>query len=640
MNNYKKITSKDLLFESNSYKELSFVEGFIFWVENIQTNSNTAIFAKPFNDDNSIAQNLTGNSFKIKSNFHGYGGKSYKCFFYQEDIYLIWIDLISESLWCQVFEINKSINQTSNYFLNSKSLRKLTTSVKGNFDSSFVLLNGTELLGLFEQNGRDYLFAIKINKEKQVLRILKEFDSFAGSLSCNEDYTLLSWIEWSNNMIWESNNLLFAQIKSNGQITKIREFKNKNINLQKSVSFFQPLWISKNILLCAEDSSGWWNLMFLEINNIQEINIIKRIKKASFEYGVPEWISGISLFSGSKDNLFCLVKHKEFWLLEHYQNFSFKANIELPFQYLRDLQVYKNQLVCIASSNISHEKLLKINLDQSLKVFSDCIQINEKNSSYIKAESFWFKGYEGKETHAWIYRPNFNNQVESPLLLRVHSGPTASFSGVLNLEVQYWLSRGWFVAEVNYGGSSGLGRNYRERLKMKWGIVDSIDCKNLALTLIKEGLVDYSRIIIAGNSAGGFTALNSIVGNDIFKAAICKYPVIDLNEMRLNTHRFEKNYLNSLIGEFKNNKKEYFKRSPKNNLHNIDKPVLLFHGKKDSVINFQESSLFHTKLKENNVYTELFLFEDEGHGFKTIDNKMIVLEKTEKFINYVLNFKN
>ena len=196
------------------------------------------------------------------------------------------------------------------------------------------------------------------------------------------------------------------------------------------------------------------------------------------------------------------------------------------------------------------------------------------------------------------------------------------------------------VAEVNYGGSSGFGRQYRERLNNLWGIVDSADCIALAQTLNEEKLIDPSRIIISGNSAGGFTALTALYKTDIFKAAICKYPVIDLNDMRLNTHRFERYYLNSLIGNFESNQKKYFERSPKNNLHKINKPTLIFHGKNDSVINFLESTDFNKKLLEKNVYSEIVLFDDEGHGFKNVQNKIKVLETTERFLKFVLIPKN
>ena len=643
MNNYKKLSIAYVYPKVESYKQISLVNNFIFWVGNISSGKNkrNAIFVRPFLKKNFGAQNLIGDDFYLKSNFHGYGGKSYKCFFHKNKLYLIWVDQITNSLWYKIFEINISNEKNTNYLINSKSSKQLTKPLKCNYDSTFVISNQDKLFGLCEREEKDFLFSIDLNKEKQELIVLREFEGFASSLGCNEDKTMLSWLEWnSNKMPWESNNLFFGSINSCGKLQKIVKFKNKNINFDKTVSFFQPLWISKNILICSEDSSGWWNLLFLKINKLEEIHILKKIQKEFYEYGLPEWISGMSIFSGSKKNLFCLAKNKESWIIEHYQDCSFYQKIDLPFNCLRDLYVSSNRLICLASNDISHEKLIEIDIDNLSKSSLSTIVKSKIRNSSSKAESYWFKGYGNKMTHAWIYKPNSIDNNKHPLIVKAHSGPTSVFDGSFNLEVQYWTSRGWFVAEVNYGGSTGFGRDYRERLNNLWGVLDSADCIALAKSLVEEQFIDPSRIIISGNSAGGFTALNALYQTDIFKAAFCKYPVIDLNDMRLNTHRFERNYLNSLIGNFEDNKKKYFERSPKNNLHKINKPILIFHGKNDSVINFRESTDFNKRLLERNVYSEVILFDEEGHGFKNIQNKKTVLEITEKFLKYILSFKN
>ena len=643
MNNYKKLAIKDVYPKVSSYKQLSLIKNFIFWVGNIKSgmNSRNTIFVRPFLQKAAEAQNLIGDNFYIKSNFHGYGGKSYKCFFHNDKIHLIWIDQITNSLWHKIFRINDEA-KNAYYLDNLTRSKQLTKPFKCNFDSSFVLGNNDNLFGLYEKDEKDFLFSIDINKERQELIVLREFDGFASSLGSNDDKTLLSWLEWdTNKMPWESNNLFFGSINSCGKLQKIVKFKNKNINFDKTVSFFQPLWISKNILICSEDSSGWWNLLFLKINKIEEIHILKKIQKEFYEYGLPEWISGMSIFSGSKKNLFCLAKNRESWIIEHYQDCSFHQKIDLPFNCLRDLHVFSNRLICLASNDISHEQLIEIDIENFSKsfFFSNIVKSKMINSS-SKAESYWFKGYENKMTHAWIYKPYSTNNKKPPLIVKAHGGPTSSFDGSFNLEVHFWTSRGWCVAEVNYGGSSGFGRRYRERLNNLWGVVDSADCIALAQSLEEKQLIDPSRIIISGNSAGGLTALTALYKTNIFKAAFCKYPVIDLNDMRLNTHRFERNYLNSLIGNFEDNKKKYFERSPKNNLNNINRPILLFHGKNDSVINFKESTNFYKKLLEKNVYSEIVLFEEEGHGFKNIQNKIKVLERTEKFLNYIFSVKN
>ena len=193
------------------------------------------------------------------------------------------------------------------------------------------------------------------------------------------------------------------------------------------------------------------------------------------------------------------------------------------------------------------------------------------------------------------------------------------------------------MAEVNYGGSSGFGKKYRERLNHKWGIVDSYDCKALVLELVRLDLVDSENIVIFGNSAGGLTALNSLCDGNVFKAAICKYPVLDLVDMYLNTHRFEKDYLNSLVGNYEEFFREYVTRSPINKISNLKKPILLFHGKQDTVIAYKQTLKVKEKLIKNNKTSEVVFFENEGHGFKNIQNKKIVIQKTEDFLNKVLN---
>ncbi len=643
MNNYTKLASKDVYPNVKSYKQLSLIKNFIFWVGNISSGMNTrnTIFVRPFLQKGIEAQNLIGDSFYIKSNFHGYGGKSYKCFFHNDKFYLIWIDQITNSLWYKIFDVKNNEVNNGNYLNSLISAKQLTKPLNCNYDCSFVITNKNNLLGLFEKDEKDFLFSIDLNKERQELIVLRKFEGFASCLGCNEDKTLLSWLEWNpNKMPWESNNLFFGSINSFGQLQKIVKFKDKNINFDKQVSFCQPLWISKNILICSEDSTGWWNLLFLKINQTGEIYIIKKIKKEFYEYGLPQWVSGMSIFAGSEKNLFCLAKNKDSWMIDHYKDCSFYQNINLPFNCLRDLYVSSNRLICLASNEFSHEKLIEINIDNfSKSTFYNTVKSKIINSS-SKAESYWFKGYGNKMTHSWIYKPNLINKNKPPLLVKAHSGPTSSFNGSFNLEVQYWTSRGWFVAEVNYGGSSGFGRQYRERLNNLWGVLDSADCIALAQTLEKEQLIDPSRIVISGNSAGGLTALTALYKANLFKAAFCKYPVTDLNAMRLSTHRFERNYLNSLVGNFENDQEKYFERSPNNNLEKINKPILIFHGKKDSVINVQDSIDFNKKLLARNIYSEIILFEEEGHGFKNTQNKIKVLEKTEKFLKYIFTSKN
>ena len=641
MINHKTLPIINVFEKKSGFNQISFFKNIIFWIDIVKKGEKYthSIFAKPFNQKDSISQKLTGDEFNVKSNFHGYGGKSYQCIEVDEKLYLVWIDQFSQSIWFQIFKVNelKNINE-NRYLLCENQPKQLVEKSKGNFDSSFVVLYGNILLGIYEFNDKDYLYSIDMRKSKQKIIILKEFDDFAGNLSLSKNGEILSWLEWNTSfMPWEKNELFFARINQNGELGNIEKFKNNIINSNNNVSFFQPYWISEDIIVCSEDSSGWWNLLFIDVSDMSNLVIKKRILKEFFEYGIPQWISGVSLFSGSLNNLFCLAKNKDCWILEQYQDLSLVSTIDLPYDLLRDLHVVNEKLVLLGSSGVCNEKLLELDFKNKKAAKFTKKVIFDSVNEYSRPESFWFKGFNNQSTHSFIYKPLFKRFIKPPLIVRAHSGPTSCFDGSLNSEVQYWTSRGFIVAEVNYGGSSGFGREYRERLTYNWGIVDSYDCKALVFELIQLDLVDSSKIAILGNSAGGLTAINALCESDLFKVAICKYPVLDLDDMHHKTHRFEKGYLNSLVGEYSNFHNEYQIRSPINKVNQIKQPILLFHGKKDLVISYKKTLQFQNMLIKNNKASEVIFFDKEGHGFKNIDNKKLVLIKTDEFLEKSLN---
>jgi len=626
--------------KKKAFKELTIVRDTIFWIDVVGEGQNeNAIFARPFNDKWAFPQKLTIKKHNIKNNFHGYGGKSYKCINFKNNFYLIWIDQITKAVWFQIFKEEVSNYRSQNIYLDSvQEPRQLSKSIDGNFDSSFVISENNLLYGICEINNRDYLFSLNLKKTKQDIYRIKKFKNFAGELYSNASANLLSWIEWdSPYMPWEKNELFFAQIDLDGEIQKIKKFSNKLINSKKNVSFFQPYWISKTLLVCSEDSSGWWNLLFLDASQIENIFIKKRVERNFVEYGVPQWVSGITFFSGDIKDLFCLAKKENNLVVEQYKDLQFVKEFSTPFTSISDFSVFEKKVVMKGHGYDFLGNLLEI--DCKKEVLSNVFE--EINAEYIKdcskPESFWFKGFEDKSTHSFLYRPLVEKFRKPPLFVRAHSGPTSFFDGSYNSEVQHWTSKGFLVAEVNYGGSSGFGKAYRDRLHNKWGIVDSYDCKALALELIKSNQVDSEKVVIFGNSAGGLTALNCLLFWSTFTAAICKYPVIDLKDMHYNTHRFEKYYLNSLVGNYPKNYDDYINRSPINQINKIKKPILLFHGKKDTVISYKQTLKIQETLIHNNKYSEVIFFENEGHGFKNVENKKIVMQKSREFLKKALN---
>ncbi len=640
MGNDDKLKVRQTKSQKKAFKELTIIRDIIFWIDVVCEEQNeNAIFARPFNDKGAFPQKLTSKKYNIKNNFHGYGGKSYKCINFKNNFYLIWIDQITKAVWFQIFNEAASTYRSQNkYLVSIQEPKQLSKSIDGNFDSSFVISEKNLLYGICEINNRDYLFSLNLKKTKQDIHIIKKFKNFAGELSCNTSVNLLSWIEWdSPYMPWEKNELFFAQIDLNGQIQKIKKFTNKLINSKNNVSFFQPYWISETHLVCSEDSSGWWNLLFLDVSEIENIFIKKRVERNFIEYGTPQWVTGIKFFSGTIKNLFCLAKKENNLIVEQYEDLEFVKEFSTPFTSISDFSVFRKKVLLKGYGSDFFGIVFEIDFAKKvLSNFSEQIFFDHiKDCS--KPESFWFNGFEDKSTHSFLYKPLVEKFRKPPLFVRAHSGPTSFFDGSYNSEVQYWTSKGFFVAEVNYGGSSGFGKAYRERLNYKWGIVDSYDCKALALELIKSNQVDSEKVVIFGNSAGGLTALNCLLYGSIFTAAICKYPVIDLNDMYYNTHRFEKDYLNSLVGNYAKNHDDYINRSPINHINKIKKPILLFHGKKDTVISYKQTLKIQEILIQNNKYSEVIFFDNEGHGFRNIENKEVVMQKSQEFLKNALN---
>jgi len=210
-------------------------------------------------------------------------------------------------------------------------------------------------------------------------------------------------------MPWEKNELFFAQINLDGEIHKIKKFSNKLINSKKKVSFFQPYWISETLLVCSEDSSGWWNLLFLDVSEIENIFIKKRIERNLIENGAPQWVTGITFFSGNKKNLFCVGKKENSLIVEQYKDLEFVKEFSTPFTSISDFSVFEKKVVLKGHGSDFLGNLLEINFKK--KVLSNVFE--EINVEYIKdcskPETFWFKGFEAQSTHSFLYRPLVEN---------------------------------------------------------------------------------------------------------------------------------------------------------------------------------------------------------------------------------------
>lgn len=201
-----------------------------------------------------------------------------------------------------------------------------------------------------------------------------------------------------------------------------------------------------------------------------------------------------------------------------------------------------------------------------------------------------------------------------------HGGPTSHKPPAFDLEFQYWTSRGFAVVDVNYSGSSGFGRAYRNRLYNNWGIKDFEDCEDCALYLVKEGLVDKNRLVVRGGSAGGYTTLCLLTFSDTFVAGASYFGLSDLSLFVEDTHKFESRYLDKLVGPFPKDKAVYDSRSPIYFTEKLKKPILLLQGEEDKIVLPNQAEIIYTALMKKKIPTAYLLYKGEGHGFKQKEN--------------------
>lgn len=255
-----------------------------------------------------------------------------------------------------------------------------------------------------------------------------------------------------------------------------------------------------------------------------------------------------------------------------------------------------------------------------------------------------FPTTDGALAHALVYPPT-NPTVRAepderpPLLVMIHGGPTAMAAPVLNLEVQYWTSRGFTVADVNYGGSTGFGRDYRDRLKGAWGVVDLDDCVACARHLADQGKVDADRLAITGGSAGGYTTLAVLAFRPgVFAAGASHYGVADLALLAEHTHKFESRYLDQLVGPYPEARETYDARSPSTHTEALTTPLAVFQGLEDAVVPPEQAELILAALAANDVPHAAMFFPGEQHGFRIADNIRAALDGELSFYAQLFGF--
>ena len=627
--------------EAPIFKEPRIIGDWILWLEQRPNEKGrTTALIRPWGQKDVLPQELTPYPSDLRTKIHGYGGAPLTATLDGSDLILTWVDNKDNRLWMRTWFYEEE-NEKSFSFKFIPKIQSICLTKKHNYflAGGVIDLEKNIWIGLMEDEEGDHIVSYSLNKSEQYPKIIYSSQGLLGYLALNSKDRKLAWVEWKNtSMPWDLNELKFAKLDEKENLINIVTLNNEYLKCTEKISFFNPIWSDTGDLFVAEDSSGWWNITQIKTDfNNNSITIFQNQWTIKAEIAFPQWVLGMSSFSCVGDNVVGAFAQEGIWTLALFQKDGSIKTFDQTFIEFSGIHSHQNRLVAIASSAEITEGIFEIDLlNQSWEhTPASSFSLDPKEISI--GESFWFIGSNEEKVHAWYYPPLNKQILLPPLLVKSHSGPTGMARCGLDLEVQFWTSRGWAVVDVNYGGSSGFGREYRDRLRGNWGVIDVMDCTKAAQSLIASGKADKDRIAIMGSSASGFTALGCLISADIFNIGACKYAVTDLIGMANSTHRFEEFYLDYLIGNIETDYEKYLKRSPIENVNFMNMPLILFHGLKDKVIPSDQSIAIKDELLKREIPVQINLFENEGHGFKDGKIKVDVLNKTEAFFRQYLN---
>ena len=627
--------------EAPIFKEPRIIGDWILWLEQRPNEKGrTTALIRPWGQKDVLPQELTPYPSDLRTKIHGYGGAPLTATLDGSDLILTWVDNKDNRLWMRTWFYEEEKEKSFSFKFIPK-IESICLTKKHNYflAGGVIDLEKNIWIGLMEDEEGDHIVSYSLNKSEQYPKIIYSSQGLLGYLALNSKDRKLAWVEWKNtSMPWDLNELKFANLGEKENIINIVTLNNEYLKCTEKISFFNPIWSDTGDLFVAEDSSGWWNITQIKTDlNNNSITIFQNQWTIKAEIALPQWVLGMSSFSCVGDDVVGAFAQEGIWTLALFQKNGSIKIFDQPFIEFSGLHSHQNRLVAIASSAEITEGIFEIDLlNQSWEhTPASSFSLDPKEISI--GESFWFIGSNEEKVHAWYYPPLNKQILLPPLLVKSHSGPTGMARCGLDLEVQFWTSRGWAVVDVNYGGSSGFGREYRDRLRGNWGVIDVMDCTKAAQSLIASGKADKDRIAIMGSSASGFTALGCLISADIFNIGACKYAVTDLIGMANSTHRFEEFYLDYLIGNIETDYEKYLKRSPIENVNFMNMPLILFHGLKDKVIPSDQSIAIKDELLKREIPVQINLFENEGHGFKDGKIKVDVLNKTEAFFRQYLN---
>ena len=475
--------------------------------------------------------------------------------------------------------------------------------------------------------------------------VVAEGFDFYSSVRLSPDGQRLTYLCWNHpNMPWDGCELHVAAVKADGLLKDDRLVAGG-----EDCSVFQPQWSPDGKLFFVSDESGFWQPQVItDLATLKAEPLLVGSEYSQCEFGLPMWVFGQSTYAVVSERLLVFAFNRRgLWSLGRLElDFDGAGGhkfveIETPYTEFSYLTAGQNRVAMLAAAASIAQSVVELDLQTGKFATIKASASELPGSGYLsKPEVIEFPTDGGLTAFAFYYPPTNQDCAplageRPPLLVKCHGGPTGAASSSLSLGLQYWTSRGFAVVDVNYGGSTGFGREYRKRLNKNWGVVDVADCRNCVQYLVERQLADPARVAISGGSAGGYTVLCALTFTDTFTAGASHYGIGDLEALARDTHTFESRYLDNLVAPYPSGRALYESRSPINHVEKLNCPVIFFQGLDDKVVPPNQAEAMVDALRSKGIPVAYIAYEGEAHGFRKAVNIIQTLQSEQYFFTRI-----
>lgn len=604
--------------------------GEVFWVESRPTEGGRQVLMAAPLEQPERARELTGPDFSVRTQVHEYGGRCYAVSG-ERVVFSNWSD---QRLWV-----------TDRSGATPAAVTPVPAEPRGErYADPVIDPSGTWAICVRERHlaaGEvvNDLVAVPLDGHCDPVQLVAGHDFYSfPRLSPAGDR--LAWISWDHPaMPWDATTLSVAPVEHTLQGPALGPVANVAGGPGESVT--QPRWSPQGVLHFVSDRWGWWNL-FDETG--------RSLYSLAAEFASPDWVFGNASYGFDPAGEVIATWSAPDGARIGWMPRSGEApggglqQMAFPFSSYSSVCPVEGGAVLIAASPTAAPALVRLDWQGASSTVLRRSRPDRLDAGYISVpEAVEYPTGGDDSAHALFYAPANRDFTgpdgeRPPIVVIIHGGPTSSTSPVLNLAVQFWTSRGFAVADVDYRGSAGYGRAYRKKLEGAWGVADVEDCAAVVAELDRRGLVDGRRALIRGGSAGGFTTLAALAFTDAFAAGASHYGVADLELLARDTHKFEARYLDSLIGPWPEAADVYRGRSPIHHIEAITSPLILFQGLEDAVVPPAQSQLMYDALSARGIPVAYLAFEKEQHGFRRAETVTAVMVAELEFYGRVLGF--